>query len=158
MIIDVPRSVAESFSITKVTAFSTLSNFRSISQSFLAPSAGLLISFEYQNTVAASVKTFILKSPAVVYASPSKNRPTLNQWLRLTAVGRSVGSDTSPPPRRRQQNAIVIRATSRTGATGPSGAFEFHFPNTGLLRSGIVGPLRVAGHRKLLRVVASTRY
>ena len=50
----------------------------------------------------------------------SKNRPTLNQWLRLIAVGRSVGSEASAPPRRSKQDTIVIRATLRAVAQNAS--------------------------------------
>jgi hypothetical protein len=44
----------------------------------------------------AAIKPFISKSPSGGFRycrEPSKNRPTLNQWLRLIAVGRSVGGE-----------------------------------------------------------------
>src|SRR5204863_9694060 len=38
-----------------------------------------------------------ISSSRLVCREPSKNRPTLNQWLRLIAVGRSVGVKPSAP-------------------------------------------------------------
>jgi hypothetical protein len=49
----------------------------------------------------AAIKPFIWKSPAVVSfgREPSKNRPTLNQWLRLIAVGLRLRERSAPPRR-----------------------------------------------------------
>jgi hypothetical protein len=48
----------------------------------------------------AAIKPFIWKSSRWLGLKQrlSKNRPTLNQWMRLIAVGRSVGVKPSAPP------------------------------------------------------------
>src|SRR5258708_23448409 len=89
--IEVPRAVGESVSITNVTAFSTLSNFRSLPPNFLLPSAGFLISCEYQNTVAASV---MIPSPPQAVVSFRRwlraDRPIPSQGLGQVAMGRRL--------------------------------------------------------------------
>ena len=67
----------------------------------------------------AAINPFIWKSPAVVWfcRESSKNRPTLNQWLRLIAVGRSVGGE-----------AIGAAAPMKVRCDCDSGDFEVGRP------------------------------
>jgi hypothetical protein len=62
-------------------------------------------------------------------ASLSKNRPTLNQWLRLIAVGRSVGSGVIGAAASMEADAIVIRATLRTTAERVDAPMSFSGQN-----------------------------